>query len=185
MYFSHWSINMKRAGRNFLGIIPLLYCIFQNTESRLLKPKLYYEYSNLNVHLLFPLSWKHCAGDVNPFSKCFVKGSSDKMTKVTWSLELKISVVLGLDCLLPEDKDFLSCLQLAHLFANTVSLIEGKKQRFLFSILQLTQFLLPSFLIFRKESNFDTQKKNRHIEGSGKTQDFLIFPCELRQPEPA
>lgn len=78
----------------------------------------------MNVHLLFLSCWKHFADVAKTFWKCFVKGGSFvKMTNFTWSLTLKMSVFLFLDCLLPEDKDSLWCLQL---FARTHRPVEGQ-----------------------------------------------------------
>lgn len=72
-----------------------------------------------------------------------------------------------------KDKEFLSRLQLAQLFAKTSSPIEGQKQRSLFSLLQFTQFLVPSFLILRKEQTYW-----RFWINIG----FFLCPCESRQP---
>lgn len=74
-----------------------------------------------------------------------------------------MNVFLFLNRSLSEDKDFLSCQQLAQLFAQPSSATGGQKERSVLSDLHFTPFLV-SFC-----------EKNGQIRGSGKTGFFFFF----------
>lgn len=82
---------------NLLGIIAPFYVVsFRILKTNYWKPNIIKKCSNASAYLLFLSSWKYFADAANPFWKCFMTGSSVKMTKFAWSLTLKMSVVLFL-----------------------------------------------------------------------------------------